>query len=257
MIGICRQFFNRLRDRLDAKGLSGTIIAPLVGGLIVGTIGWALPLTIGDGNMSVAPTISLTFQQVEQYKVGVDDLSGEQIGHMTAHLLLCCAFAKMCTLAVSLNCGLVGGLVFPLITIGVFSGCTASLYYPYLPVGFCVSCFMAAVPGGICPMPFTLIGIAIYSFFFGSYQTIPIYIATITSYTVVCGSGIFKALADRGEAAQAERKKMLQEREKGADSEVSNPIRKEELSESSFSQSVYRKTNRPVAPRADEFVTEV
>ena len=49
-------------------------------------------------------------------------------------------------------------------------------------------------------MPFTLIGIPIYILYFGLYQTIPIFICVITSYTVVCGSGLFKALADRGKA---------------------------------------------------------
>ena len=67
---------------------------------------------------------------------------------MTAHLLLNCLFAKMFTLAVSLNCGFAGGFVFPMLSIGTFSGCIMSLYYKHYPVGFCVSCFMAAVPAG-------------------------------------------------------------------------------------------------------------
>ena len=41
-----------------------------------------------------------------------------------------------------------------------------------------------------------------YYRYFGLYQTIPIFICVITSYTVVCGSGLFKALVDRGQAKQ-------------------------------------------------------
>ena len=36
-IGVCRQIFNRIGDRLNAKGLSSTIICPLIGGIVVGT----------------------------------------------------------------------------------------------------------------------------------------------------------------------------------------------------------------------------
>ena len=62
-------------------------------------------------------------------------------------------------------------------------------------------------------MPFTLLGIAVYCFYFGIYQTVPIYIAIITSYTVVCGSGIFRKLADRGNAAAIARKQEMKEQE--------------------------------------------
>ena len=49
-----------------------------------------------------------------------------------------------------------------------------------------------------------LIGIPIYILYFGLYQTIPIFICVCTSYTVVCGSGLFKALADRGKNNQGQ-----------------------------------------------------
>ena len=62
-------------------------------------------------------------------------------------------------------------------------------------------------------MPFTLLGIAVYCFYFGIYQTVPIYISIITSYTVVCGSGIFRRLADKGNAAAVARESELKEQE--------------------------------------------
>jgi len=90
------------------------------------------------------------------------------------------------------------GFVFPMIAVGAMCGAVAYQQYDYLPLGLCVGCFLAGVPAGICPMPFTLVGIPIYILYFGLYQTIPIFICVITSYTVVCGSGLFKTLADRG-----------------------------------------------------------
>lgn len=157
-----KQIFNRIRDRLEHTRLSGTIVTAVIGGCIVGTISWVLPLTIGDGNIAFAPIISLTFQQVQSYTM--DDLPG---GNMTAHLLICSMFAKMFSLGVSMNCGFVGGFVFPMITIGCMAGSATALIYYEQPPGFCIACFMAAVPAGICPMPFTLLGIAVYCFFFG------------------------------------------------------------------------------------------
>ena len=43
-------------------------------------------------------------------------------------------------------------------------------------------------------MPFTLAALTIFTLFNGLYQTVPIYIATLVLYLVVCGSGVFTAL---------------------------------------------------------------
>lgn len=37
--------------------------------------------------------------------------------------------------------------------------------------GLCLGCFIAALPSGICPMPFTLSCLSIFMFYFGIYQT--------------------------------------------------------------------------------------
>jgi H+/Cl- antiporter ClcA len=207
-MGIMRQIFNRIRDKVDLMTpLNGTIVCAVLGGVLVGTISWVLPLTIGDGSLGTSAAIRLTFQ--ESHYSGERD----EPQYMTAQLLLHSAIGKIFTLAVSLNCGFAGGFVFPMLSIGTFAGCVMALYYPSLPVGFCVSCFMAAVPAGICPMPFTLLGIAVYCFYFGIYQTVPIFISIITSYTVICGSGLFGILAHRGNEAAELRKSEMRERE--------------------------------------------
>lgn len=183
MIGICKQVFARIRQRFDNLfPRFGTIMAPLIGGILVGTMSYVCPLSVGDGNMVLGPIVRFG---------GLQEIS--------THVVITSIFAKMFATGVSMNCGFVGGFVFPMITIGGFAGVVAYQQYDYLPYGLCVSCFLAGVPAGICPMPFTLIGIPIYVMYFGLYQTVPIFICVITSYTVVCGSGIFKALVDRGE----------------------------------------------------------
>jgi len=148
MIGVCRQLFNRIRDRMDERGLPGTIIAPLIGGLVVGSISYVLPLTIGDGNMTLAPIIRQTFLQVQSDNDGIV----LEEPYITSHLLICSIFAKMFCIGVSMNCGFVGGFVFPLITIGAMAGSVASLLNPSQPIGLCIGAFMSAVPAGICPM---------------------------------------------------------------------------------------------------------
>lgn len=208
MLGVFRQLFNRIRDRVNRNTkIPGVIVAAVIGGIIVGTVGWVLPLTIGDGNMACAAIIRLTNQQLQSDNGN----PYSEDGHMTIHLLLSVLFMKLFCLGVSMNCGFVGGFVFPMITVGACAGSAAALYYPNQPIGLCVGCFLGAVPAGICPMPFTMLGIAVYSFYFGLYQTVPIYVAIITSYMVVCGSGLFRKLADRGDEAALLRKQELEE----------------------------------------------
>jgi hypothetical protein len=72
--------------------------------------------------------------------------------------------------------------------------------YPSLPMGLCLGCFIAGLPAAVCPMPFTLAGLVIFVFFFGLYQTAPIFLTCIVSYTLVVGSGLFGAMARRGNA---------------------------------------------------------
>ena len=118
-----------------------------------------------------------------------------------------------------------------------------------------------AVPAAICPMPFTLLGIVVYCFYFGLYQTVPIYVSIVTSYLIVCGSGLFRKLADRGDALAAERKAQLEKQQaaqKQADI-VANPMKAPLVEEDEPELLNYKKTVRPVAPRASEagFITQV
>jgi len=51
---------------------------------------------------------------------------------------------RMVILAVSMNCGFVGGFIYPMLTIGTIAGAICSEYYDYLPFGFSF-CFVLVV----------------------------------------------------------------------------------------------------------------
>jgi hypothetical protein len=140
-----------------------------------------MPLTVGNGNQLLTRIISCGFQKT-----------------LNSKELLAAGFARMLLLGCSMNCvGYVGGFIFPIVTISLIAGVVAWQNFPYLPFGLCIGCFLSSLAGAICPMPMTLTCLSIFCFFFGLYQTAPILIATMTSYTLVSGSGLFGAMQAR------------------------------------------------------------
>lgn len=125
----------------------------------------------------------------------------------STHLLLCTAFARVFTLAISMNCGFIGGFVFPLLSLGIIAGVIAHQQYDYLPLGLTIGCFLAAMPAGICPMPFTLVGISCFLLYFGLQQTVPIFISCVTAYLMFTGIGVMGVLQQRAQQAEKAKKK--------------------------------------------------
>ena len=177
-VGITKQLLLRIEQKVKAVGLPSKIIVCTIGGICIGTVNWALPLTVGNGNQVTKALIQLS-------------------PNLSNGLLWSTVFARMFTLGVSMNCGFVGGFIFPMITIGMIVGVICHNNYNEYPLALTMSCFLAAVPSGICPMPFTMLGIACFIFFLGLQQTVPIFISCITSYTLFTGLGIFGALAPK------------------------------------------------------------
>jgi len=195
-MGICKKIFARIRMRCDTRTgntMLGEILCPTIGGLAIGCMAWAVPLTIGDGNMVLNGIV----------KFG-------STNEISRNVLVCSLFGKMFTLAVSMSSGFVGGFIFPLITISVlmamisFSIMTNGLddeqNDPDQPLGLYISCFMAAIPGAIAPMPVTMVFLAASVLFFNLTQLAPIFLSVITSYLLVCGSGIFERMQKRAQA---------------------------------------------------------
>jgi H+/Cl- antiporter ClcA len=175
--------------------------------ITVGLINYSLPLTVGNGNMLLSKVV----------KYGAQKL-------LSKSLLISSAFGRAVTLGVSMSCiGFVGGIIFPIISIGTFAGVICFYDYDYIPYGLCISCFLAGIPGGICPMPLTLSCLAIFLFYFGAYQSAPIFISALTSYTIVSGSGLLPTLQARQRRQELERekeKKMLAKKKAALDQNI-------------------------------------
>jgi len=178
--GVCKQVFFRIRQRLEQRNLIflREVLPPTIGGLIIGVVNWALPLTVGNGGMI--------------FNFLIEEASN---GAVSQNLLLCTGFARMFLLGVSMNCGFCGGIIFPFLTMGMIAGTIMYLNYSYVPRGLCLAAFMIAVPCGVVPMPFSFTCLALFMFYFGTYQTVPIFVASFTSYLIICGSGLMERLA--------------------------------------------------------------
>lgn len=124
-------------------------------------------------------------------------------GELSDHLLLCTGFARMVLLGISMNCGFVGGIVYPFLSMGILCGVVAYQHYPEVPLALFISSFMVALPCGIVPMPFTFTCLSAFAFFLGLNQTVPVFVAVITSFSLVCSSGLMKGLVRRSEAREA------------------------------------------------------
>jgi H+/Cl- antiporter ClcA len=196
-IGFCKQIFTRIRLRIGNRNkFLAKIIPPVIGGLIIGSVNYVLPLTVGSGSMVVSSVVKYGGQS-----------------KLSTHLLLCSAAAKIFLLGVSMNCGFIGGFIFPQIAVAMMSGCICFQLYGEtygLSLGLCVGCFLSGLPSAIVPMPFTLSLLSIFVFYFGLYQTAPIFMSAITSYTIICGSGLFAALANRSREKQEALDKLRQ-----------------------------------------------
>jgi len=229
-LGACKQIFIRIKLRLyPISTFLGTVVPPIIGGLCIGLINMALPMTVGPGEIFLPPVVRYGFPNAITQPTFTDDAftddnskcPGFEVGFLSVSVLIASMFGKMCCLGISMNCGFVGGIVFPQILIGAFLAAALSQHfstdvkYNYgdddsppaiLPSSMLLGCCCAAVPAAFIPIPYTLCLTVIFLFFFGVYQTVPIFVAVITSYTCLCGSGLmfklFTNAAARNKAAE-------------------------------------------------------
>ena len=169
---------------------------------LIGCVNWALPATVGNGSMVMNFII----------KFGQD-------GSFTKSQLLATGFARIFLFGVSTQCGFIGGMIYPLVTIASIAGTLCYQYIDYLDPSFCALCFMVAVPMGVVPMPITFPLLMTLSYFCGFYQTVPLFVAGITSYTILCGSGFLKKLAMSADEAKRRDERAKEEKLKEAAAE--------------------------------------
>jgi H+/Cl- antiporter ClcA len=157
-----------------------TVAEPVLGGILFGLVGVALPLTNFTGS--------------EQLAVALGDTSNLGTGLLVAVLL-----AKMFTFAVSSSTGFIGGPIFPILFIGGMSGIIINQLIPEVPLGLAFACMLAAVPGAVVSAPFSLVLLAALLTQVGAIQTAPILIAVATASLTI--AGLRYVIAQRKQAA--------------------------------------------------------
>ena len=162
----------KLLGRLVAPLNSRPVIRGTVGGLLLGLLGMALPLTLFLGTDGLATTT----QQAAEIGFG---------------LLILFAFAKLLALSGALSFGFIGGPIFPLLFAGATLGSAVNLLFPQIPLGLAVGCMMVAVPAAIVPIPLALAVIGILVVGLSPMNSLPVILASLTSFSIAHGLGLF------------------------------------------------------------------
>jgi H+/Cl- antiporter ClcA len=157
----------------------------VLGGVVFGIVGVALPLTLFTGT--------------DQLKTVLKDA-----GTLGAGLLIVVVIAKLLTFAVSQESGFVGGPIFPALFIGGTAGVLVHQVIPGVPLGLAFTCLLAAVPGGVVSAPFTMVLLAAFLTQVGALQTAPILIAVVTAFLAIEGVKYLVASRKQANAAAAE-----------------------------------------------------
>jgi H+/Cl- antiporter ClcA len=170
----------RLFDRLKVPDIAKSVL----GGVIFGVVGVALPLTMFNGG--------------DELKT---ELSG--VGTLGLGLLVALLIGKMFTFGVSLGSGFVGGPIFPSLFIGGTAGVIVHQVIPGVPLGLAFTCLLAAVPGALAAAPFAMVLMAAFLTQVGALQTAPILIAVVTAFLTIEGVKYFLASRKQARAAAA------------------------------------------------------
>lgn len=157
--------------RLIAPLNKQPILRGVIGGLLLGLLGKALPITLFLGTAGLSTTTS------QAAEIGVS-------------LLILFALAKLLALSGALSFGFIGGPIFPLLFVGATLGSAINLVFPQIPLGLAVGCMMAAVPGAIVPIPLALAVIVILIVGVSPLNAVPVVMASLTSFAVMHGLGL-------------------------------------------------------------------
>ena len=178
VLGAFMKLAARLFGRLKVPG----IVKSTLGGVVFGLVGVALPLTMFTGS--------------EQLKTVLQDAGTLGLGLLVALLI-----AKMFTFAVSQGSGFIGGPIFPSLFIGGTAGVIVHQVFPGVPLGLAFSCMLAAVPGSVASVPFSMVLMAAFLTEVGALQTAPILIAVVTALLTM--EGVKYLLASHKQACAA------------------------------------------------------
>ena len=171
---------SRLFGRLKLPG----IVKSALGGVVFGLVGVALPLTMFTGS--------------DQLKTVLQDAGTLGLGLLVAVLI-----GKMLTFAVSQGSGFIGGPIFPSLFIGGTAGVIVHEVFPSVPLGLAFSCLLAAVPGSVAPVPFSMVLLAAFLTQVGALQTGPMLIAVVTALLTMEGVKYLMSMRKQSRATPA------------------------------------------------------
>jgi H+/Cl- antiporter ClcA len=157
---------------------SSQIARATAGGLVLGLIAVAFPLTLASGKIQLGAAID-----------GVEELG--------ALFLIAVVLAKIIAVAVSLTTGFIGGPVMPTLFIGGTAGLAVHAMFPDIPIALAFSTMLVAVPGVSIGAPFSMIFLASLTVGIGAVETVPAGIAVLTAYTLNSGMGWFGLPSDK------------------------------------------------------------
>lgn len=152
--------------------LSNQIVRATMGGLALGLIAFALPLTLASGKSRLG--------------VAIDNV--ETLGTV---LLIAVVIAKIIAVAISLTTGFIGGPVMPTLFIGGAAGLAVHSLFPDIPIALAFSTMLVAVPGVSIGAPFSMIFLAALTVGIGPVESVPAAISVLTAYTLTSGLGWF------------------------------------------------------------------
>jgi H+/Cl- antiporter ClcA len=146
------------------------ILRATLGGLALGLIAMALPLTLASGKA--------------QLPVAIDNIEGLSTAFLVAVVL-----GKVLAVGIALSTGFIGGPVMPTLFIGGAAGLAIHSAIPDLPLTLAFSCMLVAVPGVSIGAPFTMVFLAGLTVGVGPVESVPAAVAVLTAYTVTAGVG--------------------------------------------------------------------
>ena len=172
VVGIVGQVAQKAFSSLPGPAL----IKPVVGGVIFGLVGFALPLTNFTGSEQLNSVL-------------------ESSTILGAGLVAAIIVAKILAFAASNASGFIGGPIFPVLFIGGTCGVLINQLIPGIPLGLAFACMLAAVAGAIVSAPFSMVLLAALFTQIGALETAPILIAVGVSYITL--SSIRMAIGHR------------------------------------------------------------
>ena len=144
------------------------ILRATVGGLALGVLAMAIPMTLASGKGQLGAAIK-DFEQ------------------LSTACLIAAVVGKILAVAIALTTGFIGGPVMPSLFIGGAAGLAIHAAVPEIPITLAFACLLVAVPGVSIGAPFTMVLLAALTVGVGAVETVPGAVAVLTAYTATAG----------------------------------------------------------------------